>query len=47
MDCFSDMAIIQSCKQVFGMDFVNVRFYVVTALKLEQFVGPPHEAAVC
>ena len=25
---------------------VNVRFYVVTALKLGQFVGPPHEAAV-
>ena len=26
---------------------VNVRFYVVTALKLGQFVGPPHEATVC
>ena len=23
---------------------VNVRFYVVTGLKLGQFVGPPHEA---
>ena len=26
---------------------VNVRFYAVIALKLGQFVGPPHEAAVC